>query len=99
MTENHKHEFQRSSSIICAYSSSRRVIVEIISLPPAAGGSAIPSQIGQCELRVLLAALGGDLGKRLCTEEAVSFFVTVGENLCGLCANFCAADQRHVQKK
>ena len=82
-----KNEFQRSSSILCACSSSGIVCVETTSSPPAAGGSSIPSQIGQCDLRVLLAAptLGGrGLGKALCAEEAVFFFAAVRENLCNL---------------
>ena len=75
------------------------VCVETTSSPPAAGGSPIPSQIGQLELRVLLAAPGGGLGKGLCTEEAVFFFVTVRENLCDFCGDFRAPEQRHVKNK
>ena len=70
MTENHKNEFQQ---IIFACSSGIVVCVETISSPPAAGGSAIPSQIGQFELRVGAPTLKGGLCKGLCTEEAVFF--------------------------
>ena len=76
--------------------------VETTSSPPAAGGSSIPSQIGKFELRVLLLRRhlkGGGLGKGFCTEEAVFFFVTVGENLCNFCGDFRAPDQRHLKNK
>ena len=93
-----KDDFQRSSSILCACSSGI-VCVETTSSPPAAGGSSIPSQIGQFELRVRAPTLKGGLGKGLCTEEAVFLFATVRENLCNFCGYFRAPDQRHVKNK
>ena len=75
MTENEKKRVPAvQASIICACSSGVRVVcVETTSSPPAAGGSSIPSQIGQFELRVGAPTLKGGLCKGLCTEEAVFF--------------------------
>ena len=101
MTENQKSEFHRSSSILfaCSFSGIVCLSKQLHRLPR--GGSSIPSQIGQLELRVLLAAptFEGGLGKGFCTEEAVFFFVTVGENLCNFCGDFRAPDQRHLKNK
>ena len=95
-----KNEFQRSTSILCACSSS--MCVETTSSPPAAGGSSIPSKIGQFELRVLLAAptlKGRGLGMGLCTEEAVFFFVKVRENLCNILWGFSCSRPKACEKQ
>ena len=76
--------------------------VETTSSPPAAGGSSIPSKIGQFELRVLLAAptlKGRGPCKGLCTEEAIFLFVTDRKNLRHFCGEFRAPDQRHVKSE
>ena len=51
------------------------VCVETTSSPPAAGGSPIPSQIGQLELRVLLAAPGGGLVRGFAPKRPYSFLL------------------------
>ena len=91
MTGNKKKdEFQRSSSILCACSSGI-VCVETTSSPPAAGGSSIPLQIGQFELRVLLAAAtlkgGGSLVRGFAPKKPYSFllrFVKISVTFVGI---------------
>ena len=63
--------------------------VETTSSPPAAGGSSIPPQIGQLDIRVLLTAPGG----------GVFFFVTVRENLCNFCGDFRAPEATDLRNR
>ena len=94
-----KNEFQWSRSIFCACSCGN-VCVETTSSPPVAGGTSIPSQIGQFELRVLLASptlKGRVLGKGFAPEGPYFFWLRLVK-ICVISAGISVLQTKGMSK-